>query len=322
MMIKKGEKMKNKRIVITGGHGFLGKYVVKEFLNRGYKKIEVPSHEEYNLTSGEDVFSMFADYDPKIVIHLAANCGGIGYNKENSAELFYDNAIMGIQMIHTAMQFLVEKFVQIGTVCSYPKFPNTIPFEEKSLWVGYPEETNAPYGLAKKMLLTQIQAYNKQYKHFNGIYIIPTNLYGPGDDFNPKSSHVIPALIKKFVEAKERGDKEVTIWGSGFATREFLYVEDAAKAIVLATEQYNKSDPINIGTELDISIMSLASLIKELIGFNGSILVNNMKPDGQPRRILDTSKALKEFNFKAEVQLEDGLKKTIEYYYSVYGSKK
>jgi GDP-L-fucose synthase len=306
--------MRGKKIVVTGGYGFLGKHVVRELLNKGYKKIGVPSHEEYDLTSRDGVFSMFADYDPKIVIHLAANCGGIEYNKENPAKLFYDNAIMGIQMIHTAMQFLVEKFVQIGTVCSYPKFPYTVPFEEGSLWFGYPEETNAPYGLAKKMLLTQIQAYNKQYEHFNGIYIIPSNLYGPGDNFNPESSHVIPALIKKFVEAKERGDEKVTIWGSGSATREFLYVEDAAKAIVLATEQYNKNYPINIGTGLEISIAKLALIIKELVGFEGLVVSDDSKPNGQPRRVLNTSRASKEFGFKASTSLKEGLEKTIEYY--------
>lgn len=306
--------MKDKRIVVTGGKGFLGKHVVSLLKESGYKYVEVPLSSVYDLRTKDDITKMFQVLKPDVVIHLAARVGGIGYNELNPASLFYDNLIMGTQLLHESYLRCINKFVAIGTVCSYPKYTEP-PFKEENLWDGYPEETNAPYGLAKKMLLVQSQAYRKQYG-FNSIFLLPVNLYGPGDNFNPESSHVIPALIKKFRDAKKANSKEVILWGTGIATREFLYVEDAARAIVLATEQYNKSEPINLGSGVEIKISELATIIKELIGYRGDIIYDSTKPDGQPKRNLDTTKAVKEFNFVAETNLYTGLKKTILWYLS------
>ena len=304
--------LRNKKIIVTGGAGFLGKYVVKKLKERNCKEIFVPIIDEYNLRDLNVVKRMYHDANADIVIHLAAVVGGIGANRENPATFFYDNLIMGIQLMEQARLNNIKKFVAIGTICAYPKF-TPVPFKEEDLWNGYPEETNAPYGLAKKMSLVQSQAYRQQYG-FNSIFLLPVNLYGPGDNFDPKSSHVIPALIKKFYEAKVKGYDEVVVWGTGIATREFLYVEDCAEAIVLATEKYDKPDPVNIGAGFEISIKDLANKIKEIIGFEGKIVWDTSKPDGQPRRCLDTSRAEKEFNFKAKTKFDEGLKKTIEWY--------
>ncbi|MHB8277833.1 MAG: GDP-L-fucose synthase family protein [Candidatus Humimicrobiaceae bacterium] len=309
---------KDKKIIVTGGAGFLGKFLVKVLEKKRYSNIFVPTIEEYDLRKLEDIKRMYKNADANIVIHLAAVVGGIGANRENPGSFFYDNLIMGIQLMEEARLSGIEKFAALGTICAYPKF-TPVPFKEENLWNGYPEETNAPYGLAKKMLLVQSQSYRKQY-NFNSIYLLPVNLYGPGDNFDPKSSHVIPALIKKFYEAKMNGLEEVVVWGSGNATREFLYVKDCAEAIVLATEKYNKPDPVNIGAGFEISIKDLAYKIKNIIGFNGRIVWDTSKPDGQPRRSLDTSKAEKEFGFKAKTSFEEGLKKTIEWYID-YGRK-
>jgi GDP-L-fucose synthase len=260
----------------------------------------------------EDVRGFYADKKPDIVIHLAAKVGGIGFNQENPASLFYENAMMGIQLLHEGYLRQIEKFVAVGTICAYPKF-TPVPFKEEDLWNGYPEETNAPYGLAKKMMLVQSQAYRRQYG-FNSIFLLPVNLYGPGDNFDPKSSHVIPALIKKCADAIRNGEDEIIVWGTGQATREFFYVEDAAEAIILATERYNRSEPVNIGAGFEISIKELVELIVELTGFKGRIVWDANKPDGQPRRMLDTSMAVKEFGFKAQTGFREGLSKTIEWY--------
>lgn len=309
---------KDKKIIVTGGAGFLGKFLVKVLEKKRYSNIFVPTREEYDLRKLEDIKRMYKNADANIVIHLAAVVGGIGANRENPGKFFYDNLIMGIQLMEEARLSGIEKFVALGTICAYPKF-TPVPFKEENLWNGYPEETNAPYGLAKKMLLVQSQSYREQY-NFNSIYLLPVNLYGPGDNFDPKSSHVIPALIKKFYEAKMNGLEEVIVWGSGNATREFLYVKDCAEAIVLATEKYNKPDPVNIGAGFEISIKDLAYKIKNIIGFNGRIAWDASKPDGQPRRSLDTSKAEKEFGFKAKTSFEEGLQKTIVWYID-YGRK-
>lgn len=303
--------LKNKKILITGGHGFVGTHLVKLMESRGIPKenLFLPSHKELDLRFWENCQKAVQDID--VVIHLAAKVGGIGFNQAKPGELFYDNITMGVHLTEAARQAGVEKFVAIGTICAYPKF-SPIPFQEKDLWDGYPEETNAPYGLAKKMLLVQAQAYRDQY-NFNGVYLLPVNLYGPGDNFNPESSHVIPALIKKFVEAQESGS-DVTVWGTGKATREFFYVDDAARAILAATEKYDKSEPVNIGSGMEISIKDLVELIAKIMDFKGQIVWDSSKPDGQPRRKLDTSKAEKEFGFKAEVNFEEGLKKTIDWY--------
>jgi len=306
--------LKSKKIIVTGGVGFLGKFVVKKLKGRNCKDIFIPKIEEYDLRDLDAVKRMYRDAKGDIVIHLAAVVGGIGANRENPGSFFYDNLIMGIQLIEQARLMGIEKFIAIGTICAYPKF-TPVPFKEEDLWNGYPEETNAPYGLAKKMLLVQSQAYRKQYG-FNSIYLLPVNLYGPGDNFDPKSSHVIPALIKKFYDAKINNEDKVVVWGTGKATREFLYVEDCAEAIVLATEKYNKPDPINIGAGFEISIKDLAYKIKDIIGFKGNILWDKTKPDGQPRRCLDTKKAEKEFGFKAKTKFNEGLRKTIEWYIS------
>jgi GDP-L-fucose synthase len=302
----------NKKFLVTGGAGFLGSYVVKKLIDRGVKEedIRVPRSRVMDLRIMDNCVKAVQDID--VVIHLAARVGGIGFNRSYPGILFYDNAIMGIQLMEAARRENVEKFVAIGTVCAYPKF-TPIPFNENDLWNGYPEETNAPYGLAKKMLLVQSQSYRIQY-NFNSIYLLPVNLYGPGDNFDLESSHVIPALIRKFVEAVDMGKGEVNVWGTGSASREFLYVKDAAEAIVLATENYNKPDPINIGAGFEISIKDLAELIAKLAGYKGNIVWDETKPDGQPRRCLVISKAEKEFGFRAKVDLSEGLEDTIKWY--------
>jgi len=307
--------LKRKRIVVTGGGGFLGRNVVKKLKEKGCKDIFIPRSKDYDLRDINAVIKMYEDFKPDIVIHLAAVVGGIGANRAHPGRFFYDNAIMGIQLIEQARLHNIEKFVQIGTICAYPKY-TPVPFKEEDLWNGYPEETNAPYGLAKKMLLVQLQAYRQEYG-FNGIYLLPVNLYGPEDNFNPETSHVIPAMIKKFVEAKETNAKEVVLWGDGSPTREFLYVEDAAEGIVLATERYDKPDPVNLGAGFEIKIRDLAELIKKMVGYNGKIVWDTTKPNGQPRRCLDVTKAEKEFGFRAKMDFEEGLKKTIEWYKGV-----
>jgi GDP-L-fucose synthase len=352
----------NKRILVTGGAGFLGSFVVEKLRERGCKDIFVPRSRDYDLVEMDAVKKVYRDAKPDIVIHLAARVGGIGANRANPGKFFYDNLMMGVQMMEVGRQTGIEKFVAIGTVCAYPKFA-PVPFHEEDLWNGYPEETNAPYGLAKKMLLVQAQAYREQYG-FNAIYLLPVNLYGPRDNFDFKSSHVIPALIRKCVDAIDetegRGMRSeakvprssnlqppsistappptsnlkppannnvlpqtsnlkpptVTVWGTGKATREFLYVEDCAEGILLATEKYDKPDPINLGAGFEISIKDLVDLIIKLTGFKGEVLWDTSKPDGQPRRMLDVSRAEKEFGFKAKTKFEDGLRKTIKWYLS------
>jgi GDP-L-fucose synthase len=306
--------VKNERITVTGGKGFLGKHLSKKLQDNGYHKIAVADLPEYNLVNLDDVQRMYEDTKPNIVIHLAAKVGGIGFNQENPASLFYDNIMMGVQLIHEGNLRKIDKFVALGTICAYPKF-TPVPFQEDDLWNGYPEETNAPYGLAKKMMLVQSQAYRQQYG-FNSIFVLPVNLYGPGDNFDPRSSHVIPALIKKCVDAITFGEREIIVWGTGKATREFFYVEDAAEAIILAMEKYNKSDPVNIGAGFEISIRDLVGLIIELTGFQGRVIWDETKPDGQPRRMLDTARAYHEFGFKAQTDFRAGLAKTIEWYRS------
>ena len=304
--------MQHKRITITGGKGFLGKHLIRAFERRGCRHLSVADLPEYNLTRIEDVRRLYDDQRPDIVVHLAAKVGGIGFNQQNPGSLFYDNIMMGIPLLHEGCLRKIGKFVALGTICAYPKF-TPVPFREEDLWNGYPEETNAPYGLAKKMMLVQAQAYRQQYG-FNAIFLLPVNLYGPGDNFDPRSSHVIPALIKKCVDAVDRGDPEIVVWGTGGATREFFYVEDAAKAICLATEHYDKPEPVNIGAGFEISIRELVGLIVELTGFKGRIVWDASKPDGQPRRMLDTSRAFREFGFRAATDFREGLKKTIEWY--------
>ncbi|MDO8658525.1 MAG: GDP-L-fucose synthase [Candidatus Levybacteria bacterium] len=302
--------LKNKKILVTGGSGFLGSHLVKELEKKGVRNIAVPRSSELNLIKGDNCKRVVKGKD--IVIHLAAKVGGIGYNREHPAEMFYENIMMGVQLMHEAYKAGVEKFVALGTICCYPKF-TPVPFKEKDLWNGYPEETNAPYGIAKKISLVQSQSYRSQFG-FNSIFILPVNLYGPGDNFNPESSHVIPALIKKFYEARIKGEKEVVIWGTGKPTREFLYVEDAADGIILATERYNKPDPVNLGAGFEISIRELAGTISKLVGFRGKLVWDKTKPDGQPRRMLDTSLARKEFGFTSRTSFKTGLKNTIDWY--------
>ena len=309
----------DKRVTVTGGAGFLGSFVVEKLKERGCTNIFVPRSKDYNLVENEAVKRLYRNSKPDIVIHLAAVVGGIGANRENPGKFFYDNLMMGAQMMEQGRLFGLEKFVAVGTVCAYPKF-TPVPFKEEDFWGGYPEEINAPYGLAKKMLLVQSQAYRQQYG-FNSIYLIPVNLYGPRDNFDLKTSHVIPALIRKCVDAVENQDDEIVVWGTGKPTREFLYVEDAAEGILLATEKYNKSDPVNLGSGFEISIKDLVNLIAELTEFEGKITWDSSKPDGQPRRCLDTSKAEKEFGFKAETNFEEGLKKTIEWYKKIGGKR-
>jgi len=304
--------LRGKKILLTGGNGFLGTFVKKELLKKGVKEknIFIPDLPEFDLRDKKNCEKIVKNKD--IVIHLAAKVGGIGLNQERPGELFYDNLIMGAQLMEEARKAGVEKFITVGTVCCYPKF-TPVPFKEKDLWSGYPEETNAPYGLAKKMLLVQAQAYRKQYK-FNAIFLLPVNLYGPGDNFDPSSSHVIPALIKKVADAKKENRNFIEIWGTGRATREFLYVEDAAQGIILATKKYNKSEPANLGSGMEISIKDLVKTICRLMNFKGEIQWDKSKPDGQPRRMLDTSRAEKEFGFKATTDFETGLKRTIGWY--------
>lgn len=304
--------LKDKKILVTGGAGFLGSYVVKKLIESGVSKeaITIPRSEKDDLRTLDVCKKVVQGQD--VVIHLAATVGGIGFNREHPGSIFYDNAIMGIQMMEAARQAGVKKYVQVGTICAYPKF-TPVPFKEDDLWNGYPEETNAPYGLAKKMLLVQAQAYRHEYG-FNAIYLLPINLYGPGDNFDSKSSHVIPALIKKVHDVKQSGASSIEVWGTGEATREFFYVEDCAEAIVLATEKYDQGNPINIGAGFEISIKELVEKICKFMDFRGAIRWDMSKPDGQPRRMLDVSRAEKEFGFKAKTPFEEGLKKTIEWY--------
>ncbi len=305
-------ELKNKKILVTGGAGFLGNFVVKNLLKRGVLKenILTSRSKDFDLRKREVCQSVVKNQD--IIIHLAAKVGGIGFNQKHPGELFYDNIVMGVEMMEAARQAKAEKFVAVGTVCAYPKF-TPAPFKEDDLWNGYPEETNAPYGLAKKMLLVQAQAYRRQYG-FNAVYLLPVNLYGPGDNFEPDSSHVIPALIKKVADAQKQGKDYIEVWGTGKATREFLYVEDAAEGVVLAAEKYDKSEPVNLGSGMEISVKELTELICRLMDFKGEIRWDILKPDGQPRRMLDVSRAEKEFGFRAKTNFEEGLKKTIEWY--------
>jgi GDP-L-fucose synthase len=300
------------RFLVTGGSGFLGRHVTAEMRARGAGDIFIPRKADYDLVDHDAIQRVLDEARPSVIIHMAAHVGGIGANREHPAEFFYNNLMMGTQLMHAAYERGVSKFVTIGTVCAYPKF-TPVPFHESDLWNGYPEETNAPYGLAKKMLLVQGQAYRQQYG-FNAIYLLPTNLYGPHDNFDPASSHVIPALIRKFLEAKARGDSEVVAWGTGSPTREFLYVEDAARGIVLATEHYNSPEPVNLGSGDEISIRDLTHLIAEMTGFEGTVVWDSSKPDGQPRRALDTSAAQAHFGFRAQTSFRDGLRKTIDTY--------
>ena len=301
-----------KRICVTGGAGFLGTHLIEELRRRGADQIFVPTIEEYNLVDPEAIRRMLVDSDPDVIIHLAAQVGGIGANLDHPAEFFYDNLMMGVQLIHQAYKTGVEKFVAIGTVCAYPKF-TPVPFKEDDLWIGYPEETNAPYGMAKKMLLVQSQAYREQYG-YNSIFLLPVNLYGPGDNFDPRSSHVIPALIRKCFEAKEQGLDHIIVWGDGSPTREFIYVKDAARGIAMATEKYNESLPVNIGSGFEISIKDLAEKIVQMSGFEGDLVWDTSKPNGQPRRALDVSRAKEKFGFEAETDFDEGLQKTIDWY--------
>jgi GDP-L-fucose synthase len=302
----------NKRICVTGGGGFLGQRVVNRLRESGGDNLFVVRRSEYDLVRGDDVERLYREIKPQLVIHLAAVVGGIGANRDNPGRFFYENIMMGVQLMEGARHHSVEKFVQLGTVCAYPKFAR-VPFKEDDLWDGYPEETNAPYGLAKKALLVQAQGYRQQYG-LNAIYLLPVNLYGPGDNFDPASSHVIPALIKKCVDAVEHGASSIEVWGSGSATREFLYVDDAAEGIVLATEKYNGPEPINLGSGREISIRDLATLIANETGFRGEIIWDRSKPDGQPRRALDVSRAIELLNFRAQTDFVDGLRRTIEWY--------
>lgn len=304
--------LSQKRLCVTGGAGFLGKHLIARLEHYGAKDIFVPRSADYDLVKGDDIARMIDDARPDIIIHLAAKVGGIGANMEKPGEFFYDNLMMGVQLIHQAWQRGVEKFVAIGTICAYPKY-TPIPFKEEEIWNGYPEETNAPYGLAKKMLLVQSQSYREQYG-YNSIFLLPVNLYGPGDNFNPASSHVIPALIRKCLEAKERGDKQIVAWGDGSPTREFIYAEDAAEGIALATMRYNSSDPVNIGSSFEISIKDLTETIARLCDFEGDVVWDTSKPNGQPRRKLDTTRAKERFGFEAKTDFEEGLKKTIAWY--------
>jgi GDP-L-fucose synthase len=304
--------LKTKRVTVTGGRGFLGRHVVRRLRdNRDCENVFIADLPEYDLRDLGKIRRMFDDQNPDIIIHLAAVVGGIGANRDNPGRFFYDNAIMGIQLMHEAYLHHIEKFVAVGTICCYPKH-TPVPFSEDHLWDGYPEETNAPYGLAKKMMLVQSQAYRQQYG-FNSIFLMPVNLYGPGDNFDPKRSHVIPALVKKFAEAKKAGADHVIVWGDGTPTREFLFVEDAAEAIALATERYDQSDPVNLGSAFEISIKDLAETIGRLFGFTGRILFDPTKPNGQPRRKLDTQRARDLFGFESRTTFEEGLKKLMDW---------
>ena len=307
-----------KRVVVTGGAGFLGSFVIEKLKEHGATDIYIPRIEKYNLVDHADIRRMFKEAlwgtapQNVVIIHLAAHVGGIGANRDHPAEFFYDNLMMGVELIHQAWQNGIGKFTAIGTVCAYPKF-TPVPFKEEDLWMGYPEETNAPYGLAKKMLLVQSQAYREQY-NFNSIFLLPVNLYGPGDNFNPVTSHVIPALIRKSIEAQERGDTEIIAWGDGSPTREFLYVEDAAEGIITATEKYNSSEPVNLGSGFEISIKDLTETITRMTGFEGKLTWDTSKPNGQPRRGLDVSRAKERFGWQARMDFETGLQRTIDYF--------
>jgi GDP-L-fucose synthase len=302
----------NKRILVTGGTGFLGRHVVANLKEKYPAAVIAPGSGEYDLVQEKNVIRVYEDIRPNIVIHMAAKVGGIGANRANPGKFFYDNLIMGAQVMEYARRYEVEKFVALGTICAYPKF-TPIPFHEEDLWNGYPEETNAPYGLAKKMLLVQAEAYRRQYG-FNAIYLLPVNLYGPGDNFDPNTSHVIPAMIRKCVEAVRDKARQIVLWGPGNPTREFLYVEDAAEAITLATERYDRGDPVNLGSGMEISINDLAGLIARMCGFKGEIVWDATQPDGQPRRALDVHKAEEFFGFRARTDFESGLKRTIDWY--------
>lgn len=308
---------KNQKIIITGGSGFLGSFLVKKYLAEGLpqENIFIPRSKDYDLRVKEDIERMFDNFNADKVIHLAANVGGIGYNKANPATLFYDNMIMGTQLMELSRLRGIKKFVGIGTICAYPKF-TPVPFKEENLWNGYPEETNAPYGLAKKLMLVQGQALRQQYG-LDAIYLLPVNLYGPRDNFDPERSHVVPALIKKIYDAKESGQDSITVWGTGKASREFLYVEDAAEGIFLASEKYNKPDPVNLGAGYEITIKDLVEKLCQLMDFKDKIIWDKSKPDGQPRRCLDVSKSKKEFGFKSRTSFEEGLQKTITWYYKI-----
>lgn len=303
---------RDRRVCVTGGAGFLGSFVVEKLHQRGARDVFVPHVQQYDLVQGDAISRLLDDACPDVVIHLAAHVGGIGANREHPAEFFYDNLMMGVQLMHESWKRGVQKFVAIGTVCAYPKF-TPVPFREESLWDGYPEETNAPYGLAKKMLLVQSQAYRAQYG-FNSIFLLPVNLYGPRDNFDPRSSHVIPAVIRKVLEAQDAGQEEVVQWGDGSPTREFIYVEDAAEGILLAAERYNEPEPVNLGSGMEISIKDLSDLIARLTGYTGRFVWDTSKPNGQPRRMLDVSRAEKSFGFRAKTNFEEGLRQTIDWY--------
>ena len=309
----------NRRVIVTGGAGFLGSFIVPKLKERDAKEIFVPLEQEYDLTLPQAVKKMYDDFHPDVVLHLAAVVGGIGANRAKPAEFFYKNLMMGVMLMHEAWLRKVEKFVALGTICAYPKY-TPVPFKEEDLWNGYPEETNAPYGLAKKMLLVQAQTYRQQYG-YNAIFLLPVNLYGPRDNFDLETSHVIPAMIRKYVEAQKHGDKQVILWGDGSPTREFLYVEDAAEGILLATEKYNGIEPVNLGSGMEISIKDLALLIKRLTGYEGDVVWDTSKPNGQPRRCLDTSRAEQYFGFRAKMPFEEGLRLTIDWYKNSVNSK-
>lgn len=308
-----------KKVCVTGGAGFLGSYVVDKLKQTGCADPFVARSRDYDLRDRASICRMYDDARPDIVIHLAATVGGIGANLQNPGKFFYDNLMMGVQLMDEAKERKVEKFVALGTICAYPKYA-PIPFSEDDLWNGYPEETNAPYGLAKKMLLVQARAYREQYG-FNSIYLLPVNLYGPRDNFNPQTSHVVAALIKKCIDAKRRGERQIVVWGTGTQTREFLHAEDCAEGILMAAERYDKPDPINLGTGQEISIRELVSMIVRLTRYEGEVLWDHTKPDGQPRRCLDTSRAEKEFGFRARISLEEGIRQTIDYYEALISSQ-
>jgi GDP-L-fucose synthase len=309
--------IEGKRIVVTGGAGFVGSFLCERLRAEGAAELFVPRSAQYDLTEQEAVRQLYKDTEPDMVIHLAAEVGGIGANRANPGRFFYANMAMGLHLIEEARKHKIDKFVQVGTVCAYPKFA-PVPFREEDLWKGYPEETNAPYGVAKKSLLVMLQAYRQQY-HLNGIYLLPVNLYGPRDNFDLESSHVIPALIRKFVAARDKRSPEVVAWGTGSASREFLYVEDAARAIAMAAQTFNGEQPVNIGTSHEITIRDLVETIARLTGYEGNVVWDTSKPDGQPRRKLDTSRAKQLFDFEAEIGLEEGLRKTIDWWESQQG---